>query len=139
MATYKCLSVRQPWVGAIFLLGKQIENRSWATPYRGALLIHASSRKVKREIDESMYDIELIVGRYAPHLLTIYDGYGGYGQIVGLVDLVDCKWSNKGNGKWGQPECYHWHLKDPRLFKTPISQKGSLGIFDVELSSLEFA
>ena len=37
-----CLSLRQPWASALFLLGKDVENRTWFTTYRGPLLIHAS-------------------------------------------------------------------------------------------------
>jgi len=40
----KCLSVRQPWANAIFIAGKDVDNRSRHTDYRGPLLIHASRR-----------------------------------------------------------------------------------------------
>jgi len=40
----RCLSIRQPWASLIVAGHKDIENRTWATPYRGPLLIHASSR-----------------------------------------------------------------------------------------------
>lgn len=35
------LSIRQPWPWAIFHAGKDVENRSWPTRYRGRVLIHA--------------------------------------------------------------------------------------------------
>ena len=37
----KIISVRQPWAWLLFH-GKDIENRTWRTSYRGPLLIHAS-------------------------------------------------------------------------------------------------
>jgi len=37
----KILSICQPWAHAIVFMTKRIENRSWSTPYRGPLLIHA--------------------------------------------------------------------------------------------------
>ena len=40
----KILSVRQPWAWLLFN-GKDIENRTWRTSYRGPLLIHASLGK----------------------------------------------------------------------------------------------
>src|SRR6516165_9385512 len=40
----KALSVRQPFAHLIVTGIKRIENRFWATPYRGPLLIHAASR-----------------------------------------------------------------------------------------------
>ncbi len=40
----KALSVRQPFAWAIVHGGKDVENRSWATSYRGPVLIHAGMR-----------------------------------------------------------------------------------------------
>ena len=39
----RCLSVRQPWAGLICHGYKPCENRTWATPFRGRIAIHASS------------------------------------------------------------------------------------------------
>lgn len=41
----KALTIRQPWAHAIFHLGKDVENRSWRTRYRGPLLIHAGAHR----------------------------------------------------------------------------------------------
>ena len=38
------LSIRQPWAWAILHAGKDIENRSWRTAFRGEVLIHAGLR-----------------------------------------------------------------------------------------------
>lgn len=35
------LTVLQPWASLIALDEKQFETRSWSTPYRGTLVIHA--------------------------------------------------------------------------------------------------
>lgn len=37
----KALSILQPWPWAIINLGKDIENRTWVTGFRGRFLIHA--------------------------------------------------------------------------------------------------
>ncbi len=37
----KAISVRQPWAEAIIRGGKNVENRSWMTKYRGLIAIHA--------------------------------------------------------------------------------------------------
>ena len=37
----KALTLHQPWANLVALGHKQIETRSWATKYRGALAIHA--------------------------------------------------------------------------------------------------
>lgn len=39
----KALSIRQPWAWLILHGGKDIENRSWNTNFRGRFLIHAAA------------------------------------------------------------------------------------------------
>lgn len=45
----KALSIRQPWVWCILNAGKRVENRTWATSYRGPVLIHAAKTCTVRE------------------------------------------------------------------------------------------
>ena len=55
----KALSIRQPWAAAIVQLGKNIENRTWATRFRGPILIHAAktiSRQDMLEFDKVALD-----------------------------------------------------------------------------------
>ena len=35
------LTVRQPWASAIICVGRDVENRTWSTSYRGLLYIRA--------------------------------------------------------------------------------------------------
>jgi hypothetical protein len=115
----KCLSVRQPWVDAIFELGKDVENRSWRTPYRGPLLIQAS-KTIDRE--------GVCVG-----------GCGSCceresfvtGAILGIVDLTDVV--DKSASGWAEADCWHWLLANPRLLAEPIPCAGKPGIFEVEI------
>lgn len=54
----KALSIRQPWLHAIFHLGKRIENRGWATcSYRGPVLLHASKGCTHNEYDSAVDSI----------------------------------------------------------------------------------
>lgn len=38
----RAISIRQPWCHHILYDGKDVENRSWPTKFRGLVLIHAS-------------------------------------------------------------------------------------------------
>jgi hypothetical protein len=50
----KVIVIRQPWEWVILHGSKDIENRTWATRYRGTLLIQASaSRPTKRSFEEA--------------------------------------------------------------------------------------
>jgi hypothetical protein len=75
----KALSVRQPWAWAILHAGKFVENRTWATAYRGPLLLHASNRY---DMDGKHW-IRNIIGIHVPPNLQC-------GGIVGRVHLAGC-------------------------------------------------
>ena len=47
----KAISIRQPWAWAIIYAGKTVENRNWATKYRGPILIHAAQKMLQEEYD----------------------------------------------------------------------------------------
>ncbi len=114
----KALSIKQPWAHAILHAGKDIENRTWRTTYRGPLLIHASARPdlAVRGMIESQHGI--LIPADAPT-----------GGIVGVVDLIDCVQGHP--SAWAMPGHWHWIVANPRpLPLHPL--KGKLSVFDVE-------
>lgn len=115
----KALSVRQPWAYLILEGGKNVENRTWRTGYRGPLLIHAS-----RTIEGSMAirsDGKLIE---CP-VLKLHTG-----KIVGMVELVNCYLPDMEN-PWAEPGMWHWLLEDPLPFPEPIPYRGHQGLFEI--------
>lgn len=81
--TYRALSVWQPYATLIAIGAKQYETRSWATPYRGELAIHAAKRPARPDEIGSW-----IGGTLARH------GYGDLhrlplGAVLCIVRLVD--------------------------------------------------
>ena len=80
------LSIRQPWAWMILNCGKDIENRSWKTNFRGRVLIHASKGMTKTEYEEAYYTMirinrSLLLPAF--HVLQ-------RGGIVGEVEIVGC-------------------------------------------------
>ena len=126
----KCLSIRQPWSWAILHAGKDIENRSWRTGFRGRVLIHAGKRLdfQPRWTDwEGRRDWLDLGGAVADlHL----------GAIVGVATLVDCLPHEKVHSRWAEhtPGTYGFVLTDQRAFKETIPYNGRLGLFDVPAS-----
>jgi hypothetical protein len=96
----KALTIKQPWASAIFALGKDIENRSWRTPYRGPLLIHAALHD-----DEAGWDWLLVQG--LPDLGIV--PRGGFIGVVKLVDVI-----TDDSSYWARPGACHWWLARPR-------------------------
>lgn len=109
------LSVRQPWASLIAWGDKTIEHRSWETPYRGPLLIHASGRPFVAEDDEGE--------RVALP----------YGVIVARVELVavrgfmpaDCTAAGMGEFVPG----FAWVLERP-VQLAPVRAKGRLHLWE---------
>ena len=82
------LSIRQPWAWAIVEGFKPVENRTWATKYRGPILIHAG---VKADDAAAWRFVEERMEAMRPNSIVILPRKAvDYGGIVGMADLVDC-------------------------------------------------
>lgn len=132
----KVLSVRQPWAHAIIHCGKDVENRSWKTDYRGLLLIHAGMKFDMTNDDFERY-LRNEFGRpwsdMAEHFIKTYDCIGNEdrGKIIGHVTLVDCIPARQCKSKWAYGhDGYCWILESPTALEVPIACKGALGLFD---------
>jgi activating signal cointegrator 1 len=86
----KALSIRHPWVDLILAGTKTIEIRTWATRYRGPILLHASGAY---GISEREAAARLRLPPPEPERMS---------AIVGIAELVDCRpvrredWKNAG-------------------------------------------
>lgn len=112
----KTLSVRPEWSWAILHAGKLVENRSWATRYRGRLLIHASLRP-----DRAARGFMAALGIEVPAVAL-------RGVILGSVVLVDVV--DDADSPWAEPGQKHWLLRDPEPWPVPVAAKGDLGLWD---------
>ena len=93
----KCISVRQPWAWAIVHAGKDIENRTWATSYRGPILIHAGKAKPSREDCEFARRFLKARGIALPDIDS-----QEYGKVIGVGELIGCGEVNRPRSRW-------WH------------------------------
>lgn len=120
-----CLSVQQPWAWTILNGFKGVENRTWATNYRGLLGIHAG--KSKESMDFETIQFIRSQGVTVPPDLT-------FGAILGTVELYDCVPIENINDPWAfGPFC--WKVRDPKLFRNPVPFRGALGLFTAQIES----
>jgi ASCH domain len=117
------LSVRQPWAWAIARGRKPVENRDWATAYRGQLAIYASMRVDLLAAEEPL----LRFAGWDPD-----DPVAAIGGIVAVVTLADvCSAAMSGDtcdcGEWARPSAYHWRLSDARPLARPVVSIGGDG------------
>jgi hypothetical protein len=119
----KILSVRQPWASLIASGVKDVENRTWPTKYRGAVLIHASQRADEISSD----DLERRFGVRLPPELPL-------GGIIGVVEIVDCVKPH--SSKWYAPDHYAFVLSNSRPLPF-VRWKGALLLRDAPGELLE--
>lgn len=118
----RALSVHQPWAHAIMHLGKNVENRTWGTEWRGWLVIHAS-KAIKSYDREARLDWKGLYGVELPEADKMT-----FGAILGAVKLVDvAKWVPA--SRWSEYGSVKWILEDPRPLEKPIPFRGRQGLF----------
>lgn len=89
LRTLPALSIRQPWATSI-LNGKDVENRAWATRFRGRFLIHASKTLDPETIEAwRLFVSDLPEGAIAWAKVQKI-GQLPLGGIIGVAELVDC-------------------------------------------------
>lgn len=101
------LSIRQPWCHSILFDGKDVENRSWPTDFRGQILIHAS-----KGVDPE--DREEVIEHSMP-----------LGGIVGVMEIVDCVTACESRWFCGP---YGFVIRNARPLRF-VPCKGALGFF----------
>lgn len=143
----KALTLTQPWATLVAIGVKRIETRSWRTPYRGPLAIHAAKgfpKWARETCEESAFAIEL-----GPAILPV-------AAIIATCRLVSCLptrelqtdqliqmdpraacndvlldererlFGDYSLGRWA------WILADVHALAKPIPAKGALGLWEWE-------
>ena len=113
----KALTICQPYADMILKGEKPIENRTWPTPYRGPLAIHAGKSRAWLENDDE-----------AKRPIM------AFGAVVATVRLVDCVRVEQlpdelatnvhANGPW----C--WILEDVTPVVPPVPARGAQGLWE---------
>jgi hypothetical protein len=116
----RALTVKAPWAWAIVHAGKNIENRSWTTKYRGRIYIHAGMSDCPEDRDE----VESIIGREVP----VQIARGALVAAATLVDIVPLSEANASPWASG-PFC--WVLDDVKALYRPKPMPGRLSLWVV--------
>lgn len=146
----KAISIKQPW-GSLIVSGvKDIENRTWATKFRGRVLVHAGAKSA------NYWDSPLcgIIDEFIRKITKTGTDYSNYqhGAIIGSVEIVDCVinhpsiWAehevtvySKKQGKEIIVPVWNWVLANPVLFAEPIlNVKGKLSFWDYPMTEDEY-
>jgi hypothetical protein len=143
------LTLTQPWASmieavALGLPGKRIETRSWSTPYRGPLAIHAA--KGLAGMQKGVWE-DLCQGIPFREILLEMGYVNGEGQVnpdaiprgaivavADLVDVVPVEQVKPGEleRSFGNytPGRYAWLLENTRRVDPPVQAKGKQGLWN---------
>jgi hypothetical protein len=134
----KALSITRPWAELI-LRGKNVENRTWTTKFRGQFLVHAA----KSWSGVEAYAVAETAGLALQR--DFLDGTPSGGDqstgIVGIAELVDVCSVEMAEGHitdgswpcwcgpWAMSAQHHWKLANVRRLPRPVPCRGALGLW----------
>lgn len=157
---YRAISLHQPWASLVALGIKKYETRSWATKYRGKLLVCSAKKKYIPDscLVNQVFDLTDMGTFHRTRLdflgnNTKYTQFLPLGRVVCVVNLVDCHImttdgkSIKAEGRdvpqleqlcgdW-TPGRYAWELANLIPFHKPIPIKGKQGLWIPDNSTIE--
>jgi hypothetical protein len=113
----KVLSVRQPWASLLVHGFKDVENRTWATSYRGPLVIHAGK-------SPDLAAMRWLAAHY-PHEMERLPKPLPFGALIGTVVLTDIV--QESDSEWFTGP-YGWQMAAPVAWDPPLP----LGLFEIE-------
>lgn len=146
-----CLSLRQPWIWAIYEHNKDLENRSWLMKYRGEVLLHASKSMTRAELEAGIESVEWATGAD----VGVTREELQFGGIVGSLTIGEpvtprgvvpastapflraerpLRWHVP--GQWGYPLTGRRRLVDAAGAPVVIPWLGERGLFRVERAKL---
>lgn len=120
----RILTLRQPWASLVAIGEKTVENRRWATSYRGPIAIHAGEAWDPAATGDPLVDETL-----TEHGLTRADLPRG--AVIAVAELVDV---HQSAGlccvPWGHHADGHQHLllDHIRQLREPVKMTGRLGL-----------
>ena len=134
----KSLSLLQPWASLVVMGHKTVETRSWSTPYRGQLLIHASLGKSGSE-----FCLQQPFKKFIPNFNAL-----PFGAIIGEVtltkilpvdqffkshaDMNKLTLEEKAFGDYSAGR-FGWLLENAFAYEHPIFCRGHLKLWEVNL------
>ncbi len=150
----RVLTLTQPWATLVAIGAKRIETRSWATKYRGPLLIHAAAGlgPVGGVLGlGAQCSVEPFWGvlHAADYMRSDMLPRGAIVAVAELVSVIPTEILNR-QGSWiidtdtwsmtdqerafgdYTPGRYAWLLADVQPLATPIPTKGALGLWNWE-------
>jgi hypothetical protein len=124
----KALSIRQPYAWLICKGYKDVENRNWATRFRGRIYVHAGVSKIYLKDAENELGKRLSCSQASDYMANINSFT--FGAIIGEVDIIDCV--SESTSPWFSGK-YGFIMRNPILYNQPIPCRGKLNFFKLDI------
>ncbi|KAF5203407.1 Activating signal cointegrator [Thalictrum thalictroides] len=135
-----CLTMHQPWASLLVYGIKRVEGRSWPSPIRGRLWIHAASKVPDPETIKAMEDFYREI--YAVNGITDikFPEYYPVSRLLGCVEVVGCVkceelvcWEEVPEGVRleGQTD-FCWLCEKPERLIVPFEMRGFQRVYNLE-------
>lgn len=136
----RALSLTQPWASLVAHGFKHIETRSWRTPYRGVIAIHAAKvfpTWAQEVCQKEWFEFALTeMGVYHPREEL------PRGAVIATAVLVACRPIVQGpddpmERAFGDytPGRWAWFFEDVQMLPEPIPARGALGLWEWEVAA----
>jgi hypothetical protein len=137
----KGFSLIEPWASLVAWGFKRVETRSWGTPFRGSIAIHASKSK---EVVKDLMQVETLfreAGIEMPVWWPKRPEDNPLGKVVAICCLKDCRImtpeliadqtpQERAFGAW-EPGRFAWFLDGVRRITDAIPCRGALGLWEL--------
>lgn len=127
----KVLTIWNPWARLIAAGLKRVENRSFATDYRGPLLVHVGQHWKQDEVQEQLEGLRddgLLDDTNTPALGELR---AERGKVIAKTSIVGCRKVEEGDADpWAVPGAYAWELGPVELVE-PFDLVGRQGLFEL--------
>ncbi|KAI4372560.1 hypothetical protein MLD38_010775 [Melastoma candidum] len=135
-----CLTMHQPWASLLVHGIKRVEGRSWPSPVRGRLWIHAAGKVPDAETIEAMedfyreiYSVDGVTDLKFPHHYPV-------SRLLGCVDVVGCvrreelaSWEAVTEGVRLEAQTdFCWLCERPQRLVIPFEMRGFQGVYNLE-------
>ncbi len=127
------LSLLQPWASLVVMGHKTIETRSWATAYRGPLLIHASKGTsgmifcdqpvFKKYLENIELPFGSIIGEVTLESIVQITDLAMNDDMIGQLTLEEKIFGDYTTGR------YAWMLKNAIPLTQPVPARGLPGLW----------
>lgn len=142
-----CLTMHQPWASLLVHGIKRIEGRSWPSPIRGRLWIHAAGKVPDQATIKAMEDFYTEI--YAVNGITDLKFPENYpvSRLLGCVEVVGCVtlddlrcWEEVPEGVRleGQTN-FCWLCEQPQKLIVPFEMRGYQGVYNLERKTFDSA